>query len=252
LIFTSYGYHQTKVANLILCTMDLVDIIFPFAKCLKYMDYSVVCDYVFGLFMLAWVATRHVIYPLICYSLWADMPKVTNFGCYRGTNGNITGPFPPPDRIGHLLKPFRWPDGVVCFNEQIQWSFLSALLSLQVLMLMWFYMILRVAAKVLRGEAADDVRSDDEGEAELEDADEDLMEMNFPPPPPYEEEVGVESINLKGRTSNASRNGQLPISNVSRTRVSYRKSTSSSSGVSLPGHSDRKELLGRIGCDKPV
>ena len=26
LIFTSYGYHQTKVANLILCIMDVVDI----------------------------------------------------------------------------------------------------------------------------------------------------------------------------------------------------------------------------------
>jgi acyl-CoA-dependent ceramide synthase len=28
LIFTSYGYHQTKVANLILCTMDSVDLVF--------------------------------------------------------------------------------------------------------------------------------------------------------------------------------------------------------------------------------
>jgi acyl-CoA-dependent ceramide synthase len=27
LIFTSYGYHQTKVANLILCMMDLLDIL---------------------------------------------------------------------------------------------------------------------------------------------------------------------------------------------------------------------------------
>ena len=29
LIFTSYGYHQTKVANLILCIMDVVDLILP-------------------------------------------------------------------------------------------------------------------------------------------------------------------------------------------------------------------------------
>lgn len=29
LIFTSYGYHQTKVANVILCLMDVVDIFFP-------------------------------------------------------------------------------------------------------------------------------------------------------------------------------------------------------------------------------
>lgn len=29
LIFTAYGYHQTKVANLILCAMDVVDIFLP-------------------------------------------------------------------------------------------------------------------------------------------------------------------------------------------------------------------------------
>lgn len=29
LIFTSYGYHQTKVGNLILCLFDVVDIVLP-------------------------------------------------------------------------------------------------------------------------------------------------------------------------------------------------------------------------------
>lgn len=29
LIFTSYGYHQTKVGNLILCLLDVVDIVLP-------------------------------------------------------------------------------------------------------------------------------------------------------------------------------------------------------------------------------
>jgi acyl-CoA-dependent ceramide synthase len=29
LIFTSYGYHQTKVANFILCAMDIVDLFLP-------------------------------------------------------------------------------------------------------------------------------------------------------------------------------------------------------------------------------
>jgi acyl-CoA-dependent ceramide synthase len=36
LIFTSYGYHQTKVANLILCMMDVVDLFLPV---------SLACDY---------------------------------------------------------------------------------------------------------------------------------------------------------------------------------------------------------------
>jgi acyl-CoA-dependent ceramide synthase len=32
LIFTSYGYHQTRVANLILCMMDVVDILLPVSR----------------------------------------------------------------------------------------------------------------------------------------------------------------------------------------------------------------------------
>jgi acyl-CoA-dependent ceramide synthase len=95
-------------------------------------------------------------------------------------------------------------------------------------------MIVGVAVKVIRGGEADDVRSDDEGEEEEEEHE--VFEDELLP---YEEEVGVESINLKGRVSHAS-------------KTRYKKSASSATGVSLPGHSDRKELLGRIGCDKGV
>ena len=191
--------------------------------------------------MATWIAARHVGYLMICYSVYSDLPAVTNFGCYRGKNGAITGPFPAPDRLGHLFEPFRDPEGVVCFNNGIKWGFLSALLFLQGITIMWFTMIVKVAVNVLRGGQADDIRSDDEGDnEEEEEITEKLihaMEVqidDFEEPQPFEEEVGVEAINLKGRTWNT------------------RKSTSHASGVSLPGHSDRKELLGRIGCDKPV
>lgn len=32
LMLSSYGYHQTKVGNLILCLMDAVDIVFPVSQ----------------------------------------------------------------------------------------------------------------------------------------------------------------------------------------------------------------------------
>ncbi|KAF7881703.1 uncharacterized protein EAF02_006391 [Botrytis sinoallii] len=240
LIFTSYGYHQTKVANVILCLMDVVDLFFPVAKCLKYLGYDKLCDFMFGLFMLSWVMARHVFYLIICYSVWADIPRVINYGCYQGKNGSISGPFPPPDRFGHLFKPFQDPVGVVCWNNNIKWGFLGALLFLQGITLMWFWMIVKVAIKVIRGGQADDTRSDNEEEEE-EDIDLDdepfLEEVPLLEKEPYEEEVGVEELNLEKRTSKNSR---------------YKKTTSSASGVSIPGHSDRKELLGRIGCDKGV
>jgi acyl-CoA-dependent ceramide synthase len=131
---------------------------------------------------------------------------------------------------------------MVCWSDGIKWGFLSALLFLQGIMVMWFAMILRVAISVLRGAQAEDVRSDDESSGQLDDADEDqkvvekLAEADGEGVP-YEEEVGVDQINLKGRTSNAS-------------RYKKAKGAGSASGVSIPGHSDRKELLGRIGCDK--
>jgi acyl-CoA-dependent ceramide synthase len=210
------------------------------AKCLKYLGYTTVCDVVFGLFMATWVGARHIAYLTICYSVWADIPATIDYGCYEGRKGSIVGPFPAPDRFGHLLQPFRNPEGVVCFNHDIKWGFLSALLFLQGITIMWFSMICRVAYKVLQGAPADDVRSDDDDD-ELEEEAESDEGLPSPPPyqrvaggdeRPYEEEVGVESINLKGRAANPSR-----------------KKNTSATGVSLPGHSDRKELLGRIGCD---
>lgn len=236
LIFTAYGYHQTRVANLILCMMDVVDIVLPVAKCLKYLGYTTITDYLFGLFIAVWFAARHVIYLLICWSVYADIPEVIRYGCYKGKAGAIQGPFPPPDRFGHLLEPFRHPDGIVCWNDTIKWGFLSALLFLQGITLLWFWMIIKVAIKVLQGGEADDIRSDDEGDNEEVAHHHDEPEAELAP---YEEEVGVEAINLRGRTSSASKNR-------------YRKGASSATGVSIAGHSDRKELLGRIGCDKGV
>lgn len=196
--------------------------------------------------MTVWFVTRHIIFCMICYSVWADIPATISYGCYSGKNGSIKGPFPPPDMFGHLIEPFRNPEGTVCWNDKIKWGFLSALLFLQFLTIVWFSMIVKVAIRVLNGGDADDVRSDDEGDDEEELLDEKIIatieQIDEMEPPPYEKEVGVEAINLKGRKLHSS----------SATKYKKGAGNSASSGVSLPGHSDRKELLGRIGCDKGV
>ena len=51
---------------------------------------------------------------------------------------------------------------------------------------------------------------------------------------PKEEEVGVEQLRFVKRMS-------PPVS----------RKKARASGISIPGHTDHKELLGRIGCDKP-
>lgn len=186
------------------------------------------CDMMFGLFVISWFLARHVFYLMVCWSIYVDIPKYMSLGCYRGTAKNLTGPFPSPAGFSHLLEPFRDPQGTVCFNENIAGGFLSFLLVLQVITLSWFCLIMKLVIRVLQGGNADDPRSD--GEAEEEDE-----EYEYEEAKPLEQEVGVEAIDLKNWER--------------RTGV---KRAAATSGVSLPGHSDRKELLGRIGCEKQV
>ncbi|KAI0120661.1 TLC domain-containing protein [Xylariales sp. AK1849] len=230
LIASCYAYHQTRVGHLILILMDVVDLFLPLAKCLKYMGFTTVCDVLFGIFMASWFMARHVFYLMTCWSIYADIPKHIPDACYRGSAQDLTGPFPVPDKgWAHLFEPFQDPTGTVCWDYQIRWGFLSSLLFLQVITIMWFVLIIRIAIRVLQGGSADDVRSDDEA------GEEDETEFEYEEAEPLEEEVGVEALDLK-----------------SWERRAGVKRAASSSGVSLPGHSDRKELLNRIGCEKQV
>ncbi|KAG7291416.1 hypothetical protein NEMBOFW57_001435 [Staphylotrichum longicolle] len=237
LIYASYRYGHTRVGNLILVLMDVSDLVLGVAKCLKYLGYHTICDVMFGVFMVSWLVARHFLYLAVCYSVWAHTPETMPTGCFKNTKGQVTGPFEAPtdQGFGYLLEPLWDSEGLFCYNETVKWSFLSMLLFLQCLTIMWFSMIIRVAVKVLKGAPAEDVRSDDEGgEAEGEGEDED--EFVYEEAQPLEEEVGVEEIDLK---------------NWER-RTGVKRQASGTTGVSLPGHSDRKELLGRIGCEKQV
>ncbi|QUC17650.1 uncharacterized protein UV8b_01891 [Ustilaginoidea virens] len=228
LISSCYYYHYTRVGNTILVIMDVVDLFFPAAKCLKYAGYNTLCDIMFGVFVLSWLVARHVLYVMVCWSVYSHLPASLPRGCFRGTNDHLIGPEATPPGLTYLVEPFLSSTGRVCFNETVQWAFLAPLLVLQGITIYWFTMIIRVVIKVLRGDGAEDSRSDDEGEDEEE-------EYVYEEAEPLEEEVDADEIDLRSWERRTGVNRQA-----------------SSSGVSLPGHSDRKELLGRIGCEKQV
>jgi acyl-CoA-dependent ceramide synthase len=167
---------------------------------------------------------------MVVWSVYADARTHIPAACWSGNAQNVTGPFEAPSGFSHYLEPFYKPDGIVCFNEPVRWSFIIPLVGLQILMVVWFTMAIRVAVKVVSGGSAEDVRSDAEDEGENEPD-----EFIYEEAQPLEEEVGIEEIDLKSweRRSGVRRQG-------------------SSSAVSIHGHSDRKELLGRIGCEKQV
>ncbi|KAM4067332.1 TLC domain-containing protein [Hirsutella rhossiliensis] len=165
LISASYAMHLTRVANLILVLMDVVDIFFPLAKCLKYLGYSTLRDIVFGFFMLSWFVARHVLYIITMWSIWTHMAEIIPIGCYHGPQDDPIGPTPLPNHgWSHMLEPFWKPAGTICYSDNVRWGFLGALGFLQALTIIWFFMIVQVAIRVIKGIGADDIRSEDEGE----------------------------------------------------------------------------------------
>ncbi|KAG5984341.1 hypothetical protein E4U43_006183 [Claviceps pusilla] len=228
LISSCYCYHFTRVGNMILVIMDVVDLFLPAAKCLKYAGYKTLCDIMFGVFMLSWLIARHVLYIMVCWSVYAHAAEVMTLGCYSGSNDDMVGPEAQPPGVMWVLEPFYNHTGRICNTHVVKWFFLAPLIALQGITIYWFTMIMRVAMRVIRGDGAEDSRSDHES---VDEEDEYVYEEAEP----LEEEVDADEIDLRSWER----------------RTGVRRQASSS-GVSLPGHSDRKELLGRIGCEKQV
>ena len=290
LIFTSYGYHQTKVGTVILCIMDIVDLFFPLAKILKYLGFHFACDIAFGVFMFTWFVTRHVLYMIVCWSIYTHIPQEIKFGCYEGSGSDLRGPFAIPDDWDHLTQPFRNPVGLVCWNSSITSVFLGLLLALQAILCVWFGMICRVAYKVVTGQNAEDSRSDDEDEEEEELENDSSkrttdLEKSSPSFAPHKSPTGPgatcfekevlstdpnfrfsttsTNINTRSKSSKPPNSPQLPpfsssslnINNIRQSSRSPRPSKSVLGESSSGGHSssvnlrDRKDLLGRIGCE---
>ncbi|KAK2753929.1 sphingosine N-acyltransferase lag1 [Arachnomyces sp. PD_36] len=256
LLYSAYIYGFFNVANVVLCIMDIVDYMLPVgctrgvandmvankpqtAKMLKYMGYERSCNIAFGVFLGTWLIARHVVYLTLCWSIYQTIPARLPYGCYNGATSEMYSTEGTPDNWGHLLWPFKDLDGSICMNEKVKIIFLSFLLFLQVLSIIWFTMIVRVAVKVLRTGAAEDSRSDDEGDEGLEEGGQGQNGT-------LEKDLGDASADSSGSDPTWRRsvmnNGPSQGNRIRTGRARVR----------LSDQSDRKALLGRIGCDKPT
>lgn len=123
---------------------------------LKYLGFTWICDVAFFLFLLAWFIARHVIYLGVTYSVAGEASEIIGRGSFSLSRAKISSS--------------EW-GASVCFSAALQSAFVGLLLTLQLLTLVWFWMILKVAVKVVRGGTAEDSRSDDEDEVEEGDQD---------------------------------------------------------------------------------
>ncbi|KAJ1928353.1 Sphingosine N-acyltransferase lag1 [Tieghemiomyces parasiticus] len=134
LLIASYYTNFVRIGNAILCTMDFADIFLSVAKVLRYVGLQALCDFTFVLFVVAWVITRHGMFTIITYSVIVE-----------------------PERH----RPIEWdPANGVYFSHEIRYVFMSLLLLLQCLLVIWMYYIIRVVYRVVSGSAAHDNRSD--------------------------------------------------------------------------------------------
>lgn len=166
LLSGSYSYRQWRAGNAILVCMDLVDIILPLAKVLRYAKLQRACDAAFGVFVAAWILTRHVLFLAICWSIYKHVHNTTMaYGTYSAATGDLMSLKGNDKILANIFQPFLDPSAEsVSFNANIRWSFLSLLLLLQCITIIWFVMIVRVIVRIVRGEGATDVRSEDEDE----------------------------------------------------------------------------------------
>ncbi|CAJ0766783.1 15954_t:CDS:1, partial [Entrophospora sp. SA101] len=108
-----------------------------FAKCLKYLAApNIITDSMFGFFMITWAYTRHYLYG---YITWATYQE----SCQPEYNACIWDPL-----NGYWLT--WWSKYII----------LLGLVLLQILMIYWFNLILKVAWRVIKGKNAEDSRSD--------------------------------------------------------------------------------------------
>jgi acyl-CoA-dependent ceramide synthase len=181
-------------------------------------------------------------YLKLCYDIYTDVPGPTTmlFGCYNGSTNELIPDMPAhPDYFSHLLVPFKDIDDVICLNTQVKYIFLGMLLLLQSLSLVWFGMILKVVTGILTGGKAEDTRSDDE-DGVYESVDEVEVQKKS-------RQMNVTDLNVCVGSGSEVSSGITGVSTM--TRPNPRVTTGRRM---LMDAENRKELLARIGCDKPI
>ncbi|KAJ2608681.1 Sphingosine N-acyltransferase lag1 [Coemansia sp. RSA 1365] len=136
----------TRVGNVILCCMDSSDIFLSGTKCLRYLKMDKLSVTTFVVFIFSWIYTRHYLYIKIMLSLIYE---------------------------SRLYIPYdMWiPEKNAYFTWKVQWTFVALLAILQLLIIYWFALVLRIVYRIVFLGNLEDNRSDSEDDGEDEEKD---------------------------------------------------------------------------------
>lgn len=133
--YISYVYGWNRVGVVVMVLLDPGDVPLHLAKLCKYTAEStkrqiwqVLADRLFEIFAIVFFITRIVLYSYVCWS--------SHFEASR-----------------YFAK------------SAPEWTCVGLLYTLLLLQLYWFFLIIRVAVKLIRGQGAEDPRSDDEDDS---------------------------------------------------------------------------------------
>ena len=178
------------------------------------------CDFAFGVFLVTWVVSRHVVYVSILWSVYHDAPNI--YSCVLVDTGEQVSLDGISVLSAHSLG--SYPDHT-CFTKTIHMLFFYLLAMLQVITLVWLYMIGKVAYKVVAGTGAEDTRSDDEDEDEDEDSE----------GPQESDEVGTADVDMILNGNGSSE----PCFSLKRADSGYMSGAAATSSLTMTGNHER-------------
>ncbi|KAJ2083621.1 Sphingosine N-acyltransferase lag1 [Coemansia sp. RSA 988] len=131
----------TRIGNAILCCMDSSDIFLSWTKCLRYMKMDKLSVVGFSIFMMSWIYTRHYLYIKIMLSIIYESRQ-------------------------YIPKDMWHPEKGAYYNTNVQWGFSILLGILQLLIIYWFALVLRIVYRIIFLGNLEDNRSDSEDDGD--------------------------------------------------------------------------------------
>ncbi|XP_008949457.3 ceramide synthase 5 isoform X2 [Pan paniscus] len=173
LISFSYINNMVRVGTLIMCLHDVSDFLLEAAKLANYAKYQRLCDTLFVIFSAVFMVTRLGIYPFwtsaASHRISSKVGSRLRVPGLVGFSG-LTHLRNSPHFMPKILNTTLFESWEIIGPYASWWLLNGLLLTLQVLHVIWSYLIARIALKALiRGKVSKDDRSDVESSSEEED-----------------------------------------------------------------------------------